>query len=157
MPITVSITQVAPRHLAAVRRRIPISEISAALRPALDQVWAFLASRPELRADGHNVLLYHHGAGRNAPMDIDFGVEITAMFAAAGEVEPRTTPAGRVGMAVHTGPYARLYEPHTAIHEWCARNGEKIGSQSWEIYGDWSEDPAQLQTTVCYLLHDAST
>jgi hypothetical protein len=148
----VSLEIVSPRTLAAVRRRVAIGGIGAAWKPALDLVWAFLRTQPGLRVDGHNVFLYHHGAGRSAPMEIDFGVEVTRAFPENGEVRPCETPAGEVAKAVHVGRYDRLKETHDAIHAWCAANGHQIGGQSWEIYGDWTADESKLETTVVYLL-----
>jgi hypothetical protein len=148
----VTLQQVPPRTLAAVRRRVAIGGIAAAWRPALDLVWAFLRGQPGLRTDGHNVFLYHHGAGRAAPMEIDFGVEVTRAFDPAGEVRACETPAGEVAVAVHVGPYHLLGETHDAIHAWAAANGRKIADRSWEIYGDWTNDESKLETTVAYLL-----
>jgi hypothetical protein len=39
-----------------------------------------------------------------------------------------------------------------AIHDWAHANSRTLGGQSWEIYGDWSDDPSRLETRVCYLL-----
>jgi hypothetical protein len=148
----VTVQTVASRRLAVVRRQVGRGGIAAAWRPALDQVWAFLRGQPGLRTDGHNVFLYHHGAGGPASMTIDFGVEVTRVFEPAGEVHPAETPAGEVAIAVHVGPYHLLGRTHDAIHAWCAANGRAIGGQSWEIYGDWTDDEAKLETTVVYLL-----
>ena len=68
---------------------------------------------------------------------------------------PRTwkpAPAGEVARTVHVGPYDRLGNAHHAIHTWCAANNRKIARASWETYGDWTEDPALLETTIKYLL-----
>ena len=138
--------------LAAVRRRVPIAGIAAAWKPALDQVWAFLRSQPGLRTDGHNVFLYHHPARRNQPLDVDFGVEVTRAFEPSGEVYATATPAGMVAVAVHVGPYERMKETHDAIHAWRERSDRTFAGKSWEIYGDWSDDPSRLETTIMYLL-----
>ena len=87
---------VSPRILAAVRRTVTIGGVGAVWRPALDQVWAFLRTHPDLRTDGHNIFLYHHPARRGDPMDVDFGVEVVREFAPSGEVKPVETPAGEV-------------------------------------------------------------
>ena len=62
------------------------------------------------------------------------------------------TPAGEVARTVHVGPYDRLGDAHAAIHAWCAAHGRTIGPASWETYGHWTDDPAQLKTTISYLL-----
>lgn len=152
MPTEVQIAVVSPRMLAAVRRRIRIEQISRTWRPALDQVWAFLRQNPGLRTDGHNIFLYHHPENRQSPMDIDFGVEVTRSFEPAGEIAPTETPAGKVAAAVHIGPYERLGETHQAIHEWAAANKMNFAGKSWEIYGDWTDDPTKLETRIEYLL-----
>jgi hypothetical protein len=52
----------------------------------------------------------------------------------------------------HLGPYNRLGEAHAAIRKWCADHGHALTGVSWEIYGHWTDDPAQLRTDVFYLL-----
>jgi len=122
----------------------------------LDQVWKFLRTQPGLRTDGHNIFLYHHPAQRDAPMDVDFGVEVTRIFETSGEVYATETPAGEAAIALHVGGYDRLSEAHDLIHGWAAANRRTFGGRSWEIYGDWSEDPSRLETTVVYLLSSPS-
>ena len=148
----VTITQLRPRLLAAVRRTAAPREIPTVFRPALDLVWAFLRTHRGLRTDGHNVFLYEHADRPDAPMAIDFGVEVTRRFEPEGDVRCVETPAGEAAVTVHVGPYAGLSRAHAALHAWCAANGRTIGAYSLEVYGDWSDDPAKLETTVEYLL-----
>jgi len=152
MGIDVSLEVVEPRKLAAVRRQVPLGAVASAWGPALDQVWVFLRSQPGLRTDGHNIFLYHHPARRGDPMDVDFGVEVTRSFSPSGEVYETSTPAGEVATAVHTGGYDRLHDTHDAIHLWARSQDRTSAGRSWEIYGDWSDDPSKLETTVAYLL-----
>jgi effector-binding domain-containing protein len=138
--------------LAAVRRHVAIAGLGTAWKPALDQVWKFLRTQPGLRTDGHNVFLYHHPARRDQPMDIDFGVEVSRGFETAGEVYARESPAGQVAVAIHLGAYDRMKETHDTIHAWAVANNRAFAGKSWEIYGDWSDDPSKLETTIVYLL-----
>jgi hypothetical protein len=140
------------RKLAAVRRRVKIGGVGAVWRPALDQVWAFLRTQPGLRTDGHNVFLYHHPERPELEMDADFGVEVTRGFAPVGEVYATETPAGMAAVAVHVGPYEQMKETHDAIQVWREANGRTFAGTSWEIYGDPSDDPSKLETTIAYLL-----
>jgi len=152
MGIDVAVEVVKPRKLAAVRRRVPVGTIGAAWRPALDQVWAFLRGQPGLRTDGHNVFLYHHPANRNSLMDVDFAVEVTRSFVPSGEIYETNTPAGEAAIAVHRGGYDQLHAVHDAIHQWARLHDRAFAGLSWEIYGDPSEDPSKIETTVLYLL-----
>src|SRR5580658_41495 len=146
MSVAVSVRTVAAMKLAAVRRRVAIGGVGGAWRPALDKVWNFLRTRPGLRTDGHNVFLYHHPARRDMPMDVDFGVEVVRAFEREGEIHAVETPAGAA--AVDVGSYDRIKETHDAIHAWRAASNRAFAGTSWEIYGDWSDDPAKLETTI---------
>ena len=114
-------------------------------RDMLDQV-CFLRDN-DLRTDGHNVMLY-----KDDVPNVEVGVQVTRPSVAAGRVVPSRLPGGRVARTVHRGPYDRLDEPHSAVREWCAARGLAFAGPRWEIYGDWRDDPAQLETEVCYLL-----
>jgi hypothetical protein len=103
-PPDISIQTVTARMLAAVRRQVRVDEIGSAWRPALDKVWEFLRQHPGLRTDGHNVFLYHHPAGPELPMDIDFGVEIIRPFEPSGDVLSTETPAGKSSRRCMSAP-----------------------------------------------------
>jgi hypothetical protein len=60
--VVVEIAQAEP--VAAVRAKVPITNIAQAWKPALDQVWTFLGANGGLRP-GHNLFLYHHPARRD--------------------------------------------------------------------------------------------
>jgi effector-binding domain-containing protein len=150
MAYQVKVETLTPRILAAVRRRVAIGDISTAFKPALDSVWAFLRRNPGLRTDGHNIFLYHHN--NSAIMPIDFGVEVVRRFADEGDVACVNTPGGEAAVVLHRGPYTKLVAAHQALREWCGANHRAIGAYSLEIYGDWSEDPEKLETTIQYLL-----
>jgi effector-binding domain-containing protein len=148
----VEVEVVSPRLLAAVSREVDAGKVGEVWRPALDQVWAFLRSQPGLRTDGHNIFVYHHPAKDGDPMNADFGVEVTREFVASGEVRPVRTPSGEAAVVRHVGPYDGLAEAHRAIHACVRESGRSLAGTSWEIYGDWNEDSAKLETLVMYLL-----
>ncbi len=140
-----------PQLLAAVRLTVRVGDVGRSWRPALGQVWAFLRATSDLPR-GHNLFLYHHPERRSEPMAVDFGVQVFEAFEAVGEVRCVETPSGLVARTVHLGPYEQLGAAHEAIHAWCAAHGRTIGSASWETYGDTTDDPALLETTISYLL-----
>src|SRR6266566_7399064 len=59
-----------------------------------------------------------------------------------------TTPAGEAAQVVHCGPDDQMRGAHTVLHQWCVANKRRIGIHSLEIYGNWSDDPAKLETTI---------
>ena len=147
------ITQpVSAQLLAAVRRRVLIGDVGHAWKSALDLVWEFLRRHEGLRVDGHNCFLYHHPASGGAAMDVDFGVQVVRPFEGEGEIICTETPPGEVALTTHIGSYAGLAGAHNAVHSWRAATGRAFGACSWEIYGDWNNDEAKLETQVVYLL-----
>jgi effector-binding domain-containing protein len=150
-PVTIEI--VAPKHLAAVRRRTKAADIMTAFKPALDQVRDFLREHPGLHQGGPRVLYYHHRSGTpEAGMDVDFGVEVSGHFDGKGGVSCVTTPGGHAAVLVHRGFYAGLPETHQRLHRWFQTNGQLMGTWSLEIYGDWHEDEGKLETTIVYAM-----
>jgi len=152
MTVSVNVQAVQPRKLAVVRREVAPGTVGSAWGPALDKVWEFVRSQPGLWTEGHNIFLYHHPRQSGEPMQCDFGVEVTRSFETAGEVHAVETPGGEAAVAVHRGPYNRLYETHDAIGAWMSANRRGSAGHSWEIYGDPTPDPAATETTVVYLL-----
>ena len=152
VPVSVNLQTVHSRKLAAVRREVAPGAVGAAWGPALGKVWEFIRSQPGLRADGHNIFLYHHPTQPGGKILCDFGVEVTSTFEAAGEVYATETQGGEAVVAVHRGPYHRLNEAHDAIRKWMAANRKESAGHSWEIYGDPTLDPADTETTIVYLL-----
>jgi hypothetical protein len=45
-----------------------------------------------------------------------------------------------------------MKETHDAIHARREANNRAFAGKSWEIYGNWSDDPSKLETTIMYLL-----
>jgi effector-binding domain-containing protein len=152
MAVSVNLQTVHPRKLAAVRREVAPGAVGSAWGPAAGKVWDFIRTQPGLRTDGHNIFLYHHPAQLGAPILCDFGVEVTRVFEAAGEVYATETPGGEAAVVVHRGPYNRMNEAHDAIRTWMAANRREPAGHSWEIYGDPTPNPADTETAVVYLM-----
>jgi effector-binding domain-containing protein len=62
------------------------------------------------------------------------------------------TPAGRVATVVHWGAYDQMQTAYAALDAWCNEHGRPQSGVSWEVYGDWSADPAHLCTDIYYAL-----
>jgi effector-binding domain-containing protein len=152
MGYSVSVHRVTAQPLAAARDRMSASQIPNRFRHSVDKVWDYLRAHPDLRTDGHNVFLYRHDMDSRGAMTIDFGVQIAQTFEAEGDVRCVMTPAGEVASTIHVGAYDGLKVAHDAVHRWIAASGRRDGGWSWEIYGDWNDDPQKLETQVLYLL-----
>lgn len=152
MAYEIILEDVAARPIAAVHASVPVGQVGAAWRPALDKVWAFLGRHDGLRTDGHNIFVYRHPVQPGAPIEVDFGVEVSRAFAGEDEIVFTHTPAGRVASTIHIGPPDQLANANAAIEAWCRANHQSLAGASWEIYGDPGDDPATLEVRVFYLL-----
>jgi effector-binding domain-containing protein len=144
--IEVRVVTTSARPTAVVSRATTWEEFPSLWGQLLDQVYAFLRTS-DVQQTGHNVMLYKDGVPT-----VEVGVEVDGPFPPAGEVVPSVLPAGEAAMALHVGPYDRLGDAHDAVHAWSRATGRALAGPRWEIYGDWHEDPAQLETEVYWLL-----
>ena len=112
----------------------------------LDEVYAFVRAGGTTQT-GHNVMLYLD----DVP-NVEVGVQVAGSFVGSGRVTPSELPAGRVATTVHRGAYDGLGAAHAAVHAWCAAHEHVLTGTRWEIYGDWREDPRELETEVSYLV-----
>lgn len=142
-------TLVASRPVAGVRAQVSRGRVAQEFRSYLDQVYA-AARAGAVRLDGHNIFIYRSAHAEQ--LTVDFCVGITEPFAPTGAVVPLETPSGDVAMTTHHGEYGGLGNANDAILAWCRANDRLRAGPSWEVYGHWHADPAQLRTDVYYLL-----
>ena len=140
---------VAARRVAGVHAHVPRGRVAQEFGRYLDQVYA-AARAGAVMLDGQNIFIYR--AATKEQLTVDFCVGVTAPFATVGAVVPLETPHGVAAMTTHHGEYAALGEANAAILAWCRANDRQRAGPSWEVYGHWHADPAQLRTDVYYLL-----
>jgi hypothetical protein len=130
---------------------MPASEIPKRVIPLLTRTYAAL-KRANIRHDGQNVFVYWPAP--DGLVDVDAGVGVYAPFAPTDELTYVETPAGVAATATHWRDY-QLAGVHEAIRAWVAKHSREMAGASWEVYGHWSDDPAQVRTDVFYLLKPA--
>jgi hypothetical protein len=149
MPYDIHEVLVTSRPVAGVHAQVPLGRVGQEFGRRLDQVYA-AARTGAVHLDGQNIFIYR--AATADELTVDFCVGVKAPFAAVGAVVPLLTPQGVAAMTTHHGDYGRLGEANAAILAWCRANGRQCAGPSWEVYGHWHTDPAQLRTEVYYLL-----
>jgi hypothetical protein len=85
--------------------------------------------------------------GESGELIIDAGVEVPDGFAARDAVRRVDTPAGEVAAVTHFGDYADLAGAYAALQQWCSTSARPPSGTSWEVYGDWEEDPPSGEPT----------
>jgi effector-binding domain-containing protein len=144
--VEVVLRTVAASPTAVVAESTTWEEFPRVWGTLLDEVYEFVRAGGTNQT-GHNVMLY-----RSDLPDVEVGVQVEGPFAPSGRVVPSELPGGRVATAVHRGSYHELGATHAAVRTWCAAHDVALTSTRWEIYGDWRDDPAELETEVNYLL-----
>lgn len=150
----VLVATVKPRLLASIRRQARPDTIGSLIRTS--GVWELMKAR-NIKSTGHNVVVYWdepgaHLMGSPQGIPVDIGAEVIEPFSGDAALNFTSTPSGRVVSAVHVGPYDRLGEVYDALAGYCRAEGLKLAGPYWEYYGHWTEDPAQLETSVSYAL-----
>jgi hypothetical protein len=145
VPYEVRTSHAEPRALAAVRGAAAREQLGTGIIRMLDLVWPVL--RGQGVRTGHNVVVYYGGL-----QNIAAGVEVFSDFTDSGEVQHLATPSGEVAMATHYGDYSEMRPAYAALEQWLADHGRRPAGVSWEVYGDWEDDPAKRRTDVYFLL-----
>jgi effector-binding domain-containing protein len=145
MDYEVRIEHAEPRPLAVARGATSRAQLGGTILKLLDSVWPVL--RQQSVKTGQNVVVYLGGLDR-----IEAGVEVFGDFMDVGEVRHSETPAGAVVTTAHWGEYSEMSGAYAALEGWCTANGRKRVGLSWEIYGDWADDPQQRRTDIYLLL-----
>jgi effector-binding domain-containing protein len=147
MAYEVHTEHVDPVPLAAIRAASPRDQLSATIYRLLDKVWPLL--REQGVRTGHNVVIYHGGDAQT--LDVEVGVQAFTDFTANDEVRRSFTPSGEVATTAHYGDYSEMAPAYAALERWCATD-EHRSTVSWEVYGDWDDDPAKRRTDLYFLL-----
>jgi len=142
----VELITVEPRPTAVVAAATTWPDFPALWKGMLDEVWACLRAAG-INRGCRNVMLY-----KDDVPNVEIGVELLMPCPLDGRVVASALPAGRVAMTVHRGGYGDLGLAHQAVVRWCAARGEELAGPRWEVYGPHRDDPAELATTVYYLL-----
>jgi effector-binding domain-containing protein len=143
-PVTVETRD--PSPTAVVAATTTWAEFPSLWGKLLDEVYEFVRAGGA-RQDGHNVMIY-----KDDVPNVEVGIQVAAPFEGNGSVICSALPAGEVASTVHRGPYSGLEEAHVALKAWCQSHRHALTKVRWEIYGDWRDDPEELETEVCYLL-----
>jgi effector-binding domain-containing protein len=139
MEYVVEARQAPAQPIQIVRGRATMATLPASIRKLFDEFYAGFKGKGGLN------IVYYPGSDVADEFEIECGVQMESGGNAA-------TPAGLVATTAYFGPYNRMKPAHEAIHRWVRENGHKLAGPSWEVYGHWSDDPAQLRTDIFYLV-----
>jgi effector-binding domain-containing protein len=147
-----SVVIVEPVILALAEEVLPRAQIPSRILALFDLVYTWMREAP-VRKAGHNYAVYDHCTPQHLRMRA--GVPVSWRFADGERVKCVELAAGRAAHAVHVGPYGEMDRTYIRLHAWCRAENLRLTGESWEVYGDWTEDASKLETGL-FLRIDAA-
>ena len=145
MSVDCDIVTLAPVLLALTQAELPRSEIPARIRGLFDITYAWLRSA-DVHQVGHNYAIYDECTKHG--LRVRVGFPVSEAFPDTELVKCVEFAPGRAAHATHVGPYGNLQATYRILAEWCSHGRVPLSSVSWEIYGDWNDDPSKLKTDL---------
>jgi effector-binding domain-containing protein len=133
--------------LAVGEAELDRAQIASHIRTMFPYEWLKTASVKQV---GHNYAIYERGTHKD--LIVRAGFPVSGAIAESRTVESFTLAAGEAAHALHVGPYSELHRTYARLDAWCKEQGLRLAGQSWELYGDWHEDPSKLETGIYYRL-----
>jgi effector-binding domain-containing protein len=137
-----------PITAAAIRLKVPSSEIMTHMGPGITEVYAVLKAQGVAPA---GPWLTHHFTAPGAYFDFEICVPVGSDVTPSGRVVMTTIPAARVARATYTGPYEGLGAGWGELMNWIRAEGLTAEDALWEIYARGPEtgpDSATYETVL---------
>jgi len=150
------IIEVAPRHAAIVRGRLPVGELPAFFGVAFTSVMKVLAEQGMAPIGPP---FGYYPCPPDDRVDVEAGFPTAEPVEPSGDVVPLVLPHGRAVRTVHVGPYDTMHETYAALTAWMAEHGERPCDQMWETYlsdPTAEPDPSTWRTEIVWPLHPRS-
>jgi effector-binding domain-containing protein len=139
------VVSVSPVLLALTAEELPRAQIPVRIRGMFDIVYTWVRNAP-VRQAGHNYAIYDQCTTQR--LRVQVGFPVSGPFADTDLVKCVTLESGQAARAVHVGPYADLHRTYAVLRNWCGQRELALTDQSWEVYGDWTDDPSKLETEL---------
>ena len=146
---TFDIVDVQSVVLAITETRLMPLEVPSKIRALFDIVYAWLR-QANVKQVGHNYAVYDQFTSKGMRMQVGFPV--SERFPDSELVKCVEIVAGRAAHTRHTGSYSELHAAYSGLTAWCSCESHKTSGQSWEVYGDWHDDPSKLITDLYFRL-----
>lgn len=140
-----------PQPTLSIRSRTPIQGLPRLLGESYGKIAGYLAELGEQPA-GAPFAAYHNMDLHD--LDVEIGFPVTKAIEGKGEIQASQVPGGKLGYALHTGPYGDIAPAYDALTQFVKEKGYEPTGVSYEFYlNDPEETPQdQLQTQIVFPL-----
>jgi effector-binding domain-containing protein len=145
---SIQIIECSEQPTAAVRDRVPMTELTDFFSRAFEQTMAALTAQGVHPAGTPFGKYYGQPADS---VDVEAGFPVATPITPSGSVIAGTLPSGRAVSAVHIGPYDTMTSTYSLIEGYFAEKNLKPGPVMWECYltdPAVEPDPAGWRTEI---------
>ena len=146
-----SISTIDAQQAAAVRRNVPMAELTTAFDTGFSQVMRAVTEQGAT-VTGPPFGYYPSRPGETVDVSVGFPV---SRAVSAGDVQPFELPGGQAVVGTHVGPYDQLEGTYGELMTWVKLEGLALADGMWEQYvSDPSAepDPATWRTLIVWPL-----
>jgi len=150
MPYEVTVKELAPQQVAALKRRTSLKSIGATIGEAFATLMTTMGKAGVAPA-GPPFIVYHEVIDEETDGDIEICVPVSRSFEAEGDVRVAEVAGGPVASTVHHGPYAEIGPAYHTLTGWIQDHGHEIGGPPREVYltdPSGTSDPADNITEI---------
>jgi len=150
MPYEVTVKEVTPQHVAALRRHTSLATIGDDIQQAFATLGAAVGKAGAAMA-GPPFLVMPDVIDEEMDGDVELCFPLAAPFAGEGEVRGEEMPAMTVASTIHRGPYDEVGPAYHTLTGWIQEHGHEVAGPPREVYltdPQETPDPADYLTEV---------
>ncbi len=140
-----------PQPILSIRARTPVDGLPQLLGEAYGKIAGYLAELGE-RPAGAPFTAYYNMDMQD--LDVEVGFPVGKPLTGKDDIQAGQVPGGKLGYALHTGPYSEIAPAYDALTQFVKEQGYEPTGAAYEFYlNDPGETPQeQLQTQIVFPL-----
>jgi effector-binding domain-containing protein len=149
MPYEVHEKQLPDQQVAAIRKRVPVSQIPAAMQDGFAKLGAAI-SQSGVGWAGEPFVIYHTFDPNAPEWEMEVCAPVDRPLGSEGEVYCRLLDGGPVAWTMHHGPYEQVEPAYDALMSWTREHGRQIAGPPRENYRNDPRDvaPEEIETEI---------
>lgn len=154
MPYDITLEEREPQPLAAIRYRVPTSELPRIMGEAFGRLFGHVG-RLGGQPTGEVLSVYHEFDEEIVDVEAAIGVAAPVAEepgdAAEGRIIASGLPGGLCAHTTHYGPYDELHLAYAAVTAWMQERGHEWAGPMWEVYRNDPNavsDPSEIMTDI---------
>lgn len=151
MDIPCEIKERPAQPVLSIRTRTAVSDLPGLLGRCYGAIAAYLAELGEAPTGAPFAAYYNMDM---ADLEVEIGFPVAKALPGRGEIQAGQVPGGKLGSALHVGPYAEIAPVYDALTAYVKQQGFQPSGVAYECYlnDPQATPPAELRTEVLFPL-----